>query len=355
MHIKKKFVDAESVPLLLEMRRCVLKKEWSKVSNYASRLEKKTSLSGSTSASLTPDTLQHEVHEAKRAAAVNCALNALDKSLMTGGTIEAGDGFLDTSRMETSELTKAIEIGKLLEEDDNRDVRVDMLLVAASFVLRLRLFLMNSLGGGGGEGGGGGGGGERGEEEVGSVSLSSSSSSLTSAWWDQVLLLEEERQGHEEARQMPSVVVAEYKRAVREASERKMMHVTERALKNGYATAPTAGSGDHMDLTTVSTEALRRAMELVSSMGGPTSDRGKQLVALADVICDLRNALEGKFEIVLLILFYSSNDILILGFIIICFHHMVNIHLIENNVSCFPSTPSTPSFFFFFLSSFLHR
>ena len=131
-------------PLLLELRKSILKKEWQQVVDQALRLRSTMNNHRHVQFCMPPETLKKEVFEARRAAAVYVALEALDDALVNGAAMMTHDGFLDTSTLVLVALENGMARGNTLEEDDNKDVRVDRLMAAASLVYRLRQLLRQS-------------------------------------------------------------------------------------------------------------------------------------------------------------------------------------------------------------------
>ena len=131
-------------PLLLELRTSILKKEWQQVVDVALRLRSTMNNHRHKNVCVPPETLKKEVREARRAAAVYAALEALDDALVNGGAMMTPDGFLDTSTLVVGALENGMARGTTLEADDNTDVRVDRLMAAASLVYRLRQLLRQS-------------------------------------------------------------------------------------------------------------------------------------------------------------------------------------------------------------------
>lgn len=111
-------------------------------------------------------------------------------------------------------------------------------------------------------------------------------------WWDRVLELDQERQ--QASLHLPQVTVLELKRGVREASEQKMIYTMEQALAHGAAARRTKKVSSHLDLSTIQTSALIEAMDLARGLGGPSSEKGKNILALAEVVYELRSNLKHQ-------------------------------------------------------------
>ena len=111
-------------------------------------------------------------------------------------------------------------------------------------------------------------------------------------WWDRVLELDQERQ--QSSLHLPQVTVLELKRGVREASEQKMIYTMEQALAHGAAARRTEKVSSHLDLSTIQTSALIEAMDLARGLGGPSSEKGKNVLALAEVVHELRSNLKHQ-------------------------------------------------------------
>ena len=111
-------------------------------------------------------------------------------------------------------------------------------------------------------------------------------------WWDRVLELGQERQ--QSSLHLPQVTVVELKRGVREASEQKMIYTMEQALAQGAATRSAKKVSSHLDLSTIETSALNEAMDMARGLGGPSSEKGKNILALAEVVCELRSNLKHQ-------------------------------------------------------------
>jgi len=111
-------------------------------------------------------------------------------------------------------------------------------------------------------------------------------------WWDRVLELGQERQ--HSSLHLPQVTVVELKRGVREASEQKMIYTMEQALAQGAAARSAKKVSSHLDLSTIETSALNEAMDMARGLGGPSSEKGKNVLALAEVVCELRSNLKHQ-------------------------------------------------------------
>ena len=242
-------------PLILELRRYIMGKEWRHVLNMCKQITSKIQEQRQKECIRSiPSQLMVEIQDAKAAASITMMLGQLNLALESGAARVAGDGFLDLSKIETSKLKSALDLvaSQKVDESIPVDRRVIRLHSAATYILRLRVLLKSN-------------------------------------GWDQIDILAKE--AFSLPVRLPQIALDEIRDALQEAHERKIIAACEHALVSGSATLPKPGSSNHMDLTTISLAEPKRALKISIEYGGANSVKGKRLLQQVHTITSLREAM----------------------------------------------------------------